>query len=371
MGKSNQGSALASVLVITGASLVTLTMFLSLVLELRNESVLTRRKLVLARVQENITDLIKNDTSWQAIINAPVNASFNCLKTPTAGCPAGGSDLPGYIPFQLIQADGQPAYAAPNRGPGFTEQGEACQGANPNPGAGSDSCPFAILARWKRDCGPLTPCQNAYADVRIQFVYNPRTPQAGIAINANGFSIQTIRSAFTGNILARGQVNVPMMGINSGYQTAKLRTESAYYAEITRSFNIYLPPAINSGTLHINVAGFASVNAGAEGVNLNNAGIVHFSVLSHLCVVLNNPTSVCFSNGSSPFVSVDSGIMLYYTPANRQVPVTATAVIVRSIAGQSTPYTIQILFRAEALVPQVNPVRPQLQRIFSEYTVYR
>lgn len=110
MKSCNRGSALASVLMVTAASLVTLSMFLSLVVDLRNDSILIRRKLVLAQVRENIADLIRNDTSWQAIINSSVNTSFNCLKNPELGCPTGGSDIPGYIPFQLMQADGQAAF---------------------------------------------------------------------------------------------------------------------------------------------------------------------------------------------------------------------------------------------------------------------
>ena len=363
----NHGSALASVLILTSASLVTLTMFLSLVVDLRDQSILTRRKLVLAQVSENIADLIQNDGSWQAIINPSANASFNCLKSPELGCPTGGSDMPGYIPFQLMQADGQAAFPPPNQGPGFTEQGEPCQGASAVSGSGRDSCPFAILVRWKRDCGPLVPCQDVYADVRIDFFYNPKTVRPGIAINTQPFSIKTIRSPYTGNILARGTLEPTTAVVSAqGYDAA----ESAFFKETQASKTLYLPPDVTAATLHVNATGIATVDASAQRTQLVNKKIYSFRNRSFLCAILNDPFSKCLQSPSQNS-AVDSSAPNYYTPGDKTMLVTGNAGLIRSLAGSKTPHYIRGLFRVEAILPQANPVWPQLERLRLEYTVYR
>ncbi len=130
------------------------------------------------QIQETMTAVLRNDTAWQATVDAPANSGvLSCLReppVPAAGCNDGQTSANNFV---IHNRDGAAWYNLVLPGTGFDANGNVCATFNPTLGSGSDACPFRFEVRWTATCpNGVGPCVKPQVSLAVTLNFNPADP---------------------------------------------------------------------------------------------------------------------------------------------------------------------------------------------------
>lgn len=149
------------------------------------------RSLVAATIQSEMMNTVRNTSTWQETMNHSSNASqLGCLLDDNLSCKGKGGKI------SLRTHNGEPfleKYDSLDITHGFTEEGIPCKGFI---ATGNDACPFHVDVFWKPICNS-DECLKPMAEIKLQFIYRPKSVLGRYAFNASNFTISFLRSSAT------------------------------------------------------------------------------------------------------------------------------------------------------------------------------
>lgn len=148
-------------------------------------------KAAATEIQNNLKNLLENDTSWSNSINLGANTTIlGCLQDGSGGCTNGGGPARTNWDVRDNSLANNSYYNASSVSGGFDMNGNFCDAWN---AAGNDACPFRYNLQWIADCGTRpAPCNKPAVTIQGTFLFSPTDasdPRNRINVNDYNFTI--------------------------------------------------------------------------------------------------------------------------------------------------------------------------------------